>query len=111
MHQTHKVVFLLFDGHLTAIFDATKLPQFLVLPIKSNYNVKEGIPEQIKEPNAVILKLTKSDKEKADTLQSNFCSVFTKEPQGPLPDIENKHIEHKMHKIRIHEDEIGELLS
>ena len=34
MHQTHQVVFLLFDGHLTAIFDATKLPQFLVLPIK-----------------------------------------------------------------------------
>ena len=33
VHQTHKVVFLLFDGHLTAIFDATKLPQFLVLPI------------------------------------------------------------------------------
>ena len=33
MHQTYKVVFLLFDGHLTAIFDATKLPQFLVLPI------------------------------------------------------------------------------
>ena len=33
MHQTHKVVFLLFDDHLTAIFDATKLPQFLVLPI------------------------------------------------------------------------------
>ena len=33
MHQTHQVVFLLFDGHLTAIFDATKLPQFLVLPI------------------------------------------------------------------------------
>ena len=79
--------------------------------IKSKYNVKEGIPELIKEPNAVILELTKSDKEKADTLQSNFCSVFTKEPQGPLPDIENKHIEHKMHKIRIHEDEIGKLLS
>ena len=33
MHQNHQVVFLLFDGHLTAIFDATKLPQFLVLPI------------------------------------------------------------------------------
>ena len=33
MHQTHQVVFLLFDGHLTAIFHATKLPQFLVLPI------------------------------------------------------------------------------
>ena len=33
MHQTHQVVFLLFDGHLTAIFDATKSPQFLVLPI------------------------------------------------------------------------------
>ena len=32
MHQTYKVVFLLFDGHLTAFFDATKLPQFLVLP-------------------------------------------------------------------------------
>ena len=79
--------------------------------IKSKYNVKEGIPELIKEPNAVILELTKSDKEKADTLQSNFCSVFTKEPQGPLPDIENKNIEHKMHKIRIHEDEIGKLLS
>ena len=31
MHQTHQVVFLLFDGHLTAIFDATKLSQFLVL--------------------------------------------------------------------------------
>ena len=33
VHQTHQVVFLLFDGNLTAIFDATKLPQFLVLPI------------------------------------------------------------------------------
>ena len=33
VHQTHKVVFLLFDGHLTVIFDATKLSQFLVLPI------------------------------------------------------------------------------
>ena len=33
VHQTYKVVFLLFDGHLTAIFDATKLPQFLALPI------------------------------------------------------------------------------
>ena len=53
----------------------------------------------------------KSDREKADTLQSNFCSVFTKEPKGPLPDIENKHIEHTMHKIRIREDEIGKLQS
>ena len=32
VHQTHQVVFLIFDGPLTAIFDATKLPQFLVLP-------------------------------------------------------------------------------
>ena len=46
----------------------------------------------MKEPNADILEHTKSDKGKADTLQSNFCSVFTKEPQGPLPDIENKHM-------------------
>ena len=38
VHQTHKVVFLLFDGHLTAIFDATNLPQFLVLPIYSKRN-------------------------------------------------------------------------
>ena len=34
VHQTHQVVYLIFDGPLTAIFDATKLPQFLVLPIK-----------------------------------------------------------------------------
>ena len=33
MHQTHQVVFLLFDGHLTAFFDAIKLPQFLILSI------------------------------------------------------------------------------
>ena len=33
VHQSHQVVFLIFDGHLTVIFDATKLPQFLVLPI------------------------------------------------------------------------------
>ena len=33
VYQTHQVVFLIFDGPLTAIFDATKLPQFLVLPI------------------------------------------------------------------------------
>ena len=49
MHQTHQVVFLLFDGHLTAIFDATKLPQFLVLPIYTMYTggldmlVKAGV--------------------------------------------------------------------
>ena len=35
MHQTHQVVSLLFDGDLTAIFDAAKLPQFFVLPIYS----------------------------------------------------------------------------
>ena len=33
VHQTHQVVFLIFDGQLTAIFDATKLLQFFVLPI------------------------------------------------------------------------------
>ena len=44
-HRTYKVVFLLFDGHLTAIF-ATKLPQFLVLPIyqqqQNNTTVIDG---------------------------------------------------------------------
>ena len=29
----------------------------------------------------------------------------------PLPDIENKHIEHAMHRISIHKAEIGKLLS
>ena len=39
VHQNHQVVFLLFDGHLTANFDATKLPHFLVLdPYSYNYN-------------------------------------------------------------------------
>ena len=33
VHQTYQVVFLLFDGHLISIFDATKITQFLVLPI------------------------------------------------------------------------------
>ena len=48
-----------------------------------------------------------------DTLgiQSYFCSVFTKEPYDPLPDIKNKHIERTMYKIYIQEDEIGKLLS
>ena len=32
VYQIHQVVFLLFDGHHNGIFDATKLPQFLVLP-------------------------------------------------------------------------------
>ena len=40
VQQIHQVVFLIFDGHLTAIFDATKLPQFLVLPIY----VKQIVP-------------------------------------------------------------------
>ena len=43
MHQTHQVVFLIFDGPLTAIFDATKLPQFLVLPIYLER--RYGVPE------------------------------------------------------------------
>ena len=42
MHQTHQVVFLLFDGHLTAIFDATKLSQFLVLPIYWIFTSERG---------------------------------------------------------------------
>ena len=42
MHQTYQVVFLLFDGHLTAIFDATKLPQFLVLPIYTDTDIPES---------------------------------------------------------------------
>ena len=49
MHQTYKVVFLFFDGHLTAIFDVTKLPQFLVLPIYI-YNNGMQIPWTISTP-------------------------------------------------------------
>ena len=37
VHQAHHMDFFLFDGHLTAIFDATKLPQFFVLPIYVKY--------------------------------------------------------------------------
>ena len=49
VHQTHQVVLLLFVGHLTAIFDATKLPQFLVLPIYLN---------QLLFPNAAQIHIT-----------------------------------------------------
>ena len=29
-----------------------------------------------------------SDEEKADILQSQFCSVFTREPEGEIPQLE-----------------------
>ena len=60
------------------------------------------MPELIKEPHADILEHTKSDKEKADTLQFNFCSVFTKEPKALLSDNENKHIEHTINAQNQH---------
>ena len=41
VHQTHQVVFLLFDGHLTTIFDATTYPNFWFYPyllLSNNFN-------------------------------------------------------------------------
>ena len=63
--------------------------------IKSKTKVKEGIGELHIDPNNIKSAKTDDDKEKADILADYFSNVFTKEPEGPVPHLQNEEIKTK----------------
>jgi hypothetical protein len=69
-----------------------KTPKAIWNYIESKTKVKEGIGELHIDPNNIKSAKTDDDKEKADILGNYFSTVFTKEPDGPAPHLENKEL-------------------
>ena len=57
--------------------------------VQSHLKTRSGISPLLESVNDKT-SIKFSDKEKADILQKQFCSVFTREPNGDLPDFEMK---------------------
>ena len=57
--------------------------------IRSNLKTKSGIHPLLKVPNDES-SIKYDDKNKADILQDQFCSVFTQEPLGDLPEFQSR---------------------
>ncbi|KAK6167371.1 hypothetical protein SNE40_021416 [Patella caerulea] len=76
----------------------------------SKRKTKPGIAElKTKQENGEI-KTTKSEQEKAEVLAEFFTSVFTVEPEGEIPGIEERIIHQKFINLPIKEEDITKLL-
>ena len=62
-----------------------------------------GVGDLNRDPANDKSEITDSDEEKAQIFADYFSSVFTQEPLGPIPFLENKLIKDKMTDLRIEE--------
>ena len=62
-----------------------------------------GVADLNRDPANDKSEITDSDEEKAQIFADYFSSVFTQEPLGPIPFLENKLIKEKMTDLRIEE--------
>ena len=67
--------------------------------IKSKTKLRVGIPELYVDRDKQ--KLTRNDKEKADTLSKFFSSVYVQEPTDTIPTLQNKVITSEMQNVEI----------
>ena len=58
--------------------------------IKSKTKIGSGIADLCLNPKDTASRKTENDKEKEDILAEFFSSVFTKEPPGQIPELENR---------------------
>ena len=60
--------------------------------MNSKLKVRTGIPNLEIDDGNPNSRLTTNDKEKAEVLANFFCKVFTKEPDGDVPQLNQKPI-------------------
>ena len=91
--------------------NAKENPKAIWRYINSKSKTKENIGNLLKDPTRRNSEVAESDKEKAEVLAEYFSSVFTKEPEGPIPTLEGwESPKHKMEKVNVTQDEVKELL-
>ena len=91
--------------------DIKKNPKKAWKFIKSKYKVKENVHYLLTNPEDPKSEVTTTDKEKAIMLQKFFCSVFTEETDGIMPECEMYDITHKMQSNKITQNEVKVLLT
>lgn len=64
-------------------------PKIFWSHVRSKLKSASGVSSLLETPND-ISSLKQEDHEKADILQKQFCSVFTKEPEGELPEFQSR---------------------
>ena len=91
--------------------NAKQNPKAIWRYINSKSKTKENIGKLLKDPTKPNLELAESDKEKAEILADYFSSVFTKEPEGPIPTLEGLETpEDIMEDVIVTEDEVKKVL-
>ena len=69
--------------------DAKENPKAIWKYINSKSKTKEGIGNLLKDPSNKNSEIVETDKEKAEVLADYFSSMFTKEPPGTIPSLDN----------------------
>ena len=78
--------------------------------IKSKFKIRDGVQNLRTDTTDINSPLTKTDSEKAEVLSEFFTSVFVKEPEGDIPQLEPRRIRHCMTKLNISEKDIKKKL-
>ena len=91
--------------------NAKENPKAIWRYINSKSKTKESIGKLLKDHTKPNSEFAESDKEKAEILADYFSSVFTKEPEGPVPKLEGwKTPEEEMEDVIVTQNEVKKLL-
>ncbi len=97
-----------FEKNLAA--QAKTNPKAIWKYMQSKSKVKDGIADLRINPENPDSPTTMDDRAKANILADFYSSVFTNEPEGPIPDFENRNCETEMPSIEVNEERIEKLL-
>ena len=78
--------------------------------IKTKSKTRVGIGDLRTDPNDKKSRKTDDDSEKAEILASFFSSVFTREPDGELPDLMDREPKESMEDLYISKEDIEKML-
>ena len=86
--------------------EAKDNPKAVYKYINEKSKTKHGITELHIDPKNDNSPTTDKDSVKAQILADFYSSVFTEEPKGPVPQLENMEVMHQMERLTVKEDEI-----
>ncbi len=90
--------------------EAKKNPKAVWKYINSRSKTKHGIADLHLDPTNENSPTTDNDKTKAQILADFYSTVFTKEPAGPVPELDDINILHEMCQLSVTEEEIEKVL-